>query len=93
MSKQQQGDLLANAGTAVPPQSAAGSPETLPATTELSIGQTLARWRTERGESVATVAARLRCDQTVIEALESDRFNDLGAPVFARGHLKRYAEL
>jgi cytoskeleton protein RodZ len=29
----------------------------------------------------------------VIEALESDRFNDLGAPVFARGHLKRYAEL
>ena len=42
---------------------------------------------------MSTVAARLRCDTAVIEALESDRFNDLGAPVFARGHLKRYAEL
>jgi len=93
MSEQQQGDLLANAGAPVPPQSAASPPETPPATTELSIGQTLARWRTERGESVATVVARLRCDQAVIEALENDRFNDLGAPVFARGHLKRYAEL
>ncbi|MBU3672900.1 MAG: DUF4115 domain-containing protein [Sinobacteraceae bacterium] len=101
MSEQQQGDLLANAGTAVPPQSA-GLPAAPAATgtlgvelpvVDLSIGQTLARWRAERGESIATVAARLRCDQAVIDALEGDRFNDLGAPVFARGHLKRYAEL
>jgi cytoskeleton protein RodZ len=60
---------------------------------DLSIGQTLARWRAQRGESVSNVAARLRCDVAVIEALEADRFNDLGAPVFARGHLKRYADL
>jgi cytoskeleton protein RodZ len=88
MSEQQQGDLLATAGTALPPQ-----PTVTPASSASSIGQTLARWRSERGESIAHVATRLKCDVAVIEALEADRFNDLGAPVFARGHLKRYAEL
>ena len=29
----------------------------------------------------------------MIEALESGRFAALGAPVFVRGHLRRYAEL
>ena len=102
MSEQKQGDLLAGASASpTPPASppAAASPVTPAGSTsavsdvDLSIGQTLARWREKRGESVSTVAARLRCDTAVIEALESDRFNDLGAPVFARGHLKRYAEL
>ena len=102
MSEQKQGDLLAGASASpTPPASppAAASPVTPPglisevSDADLSIGQTLARWRAQRGESVSTVAARLRCDTAVIEALESDRFNDLGAPVFARGHLKRYAEL
>ncbi|NDE00328.1 MAG: helix-turn-helix domain-containing protein [Gammaproteobacteria bacterium] len=88
MSDQQQGDLLASAGAGSPTPPAA-----TPASSELSIGQTLARWRGQRGESIAQVAARLKCDKAVIEALEADRFNDLGAPVFARGHLKRYAEL
>lgn len=102
MSEQQQGDLLAGASASpTPPASPAApaSPVTPAGSTsavsdvDLSIGQTLARWREKRGESVSAVAARLRCDNAVIEALESDRFNDLGAPVFARGHLKRYAEL
>lgn len=102
MSEQQQGDLLAGASASpTPPASpaAAASPVTPAGSTsavsdvDLSIGQTLARWREKRGESVSAVSARLRCDNAVIEALESDRFNDLGAPVFARGHLKRYAEL
>ena len=102
MSEQKQGDLLAGASASpTPPASppAAASPVTPPglisevSDADLSIGQTLARWRAQRGESVSTVAARLRCDTAVIEALESERFNDLGAPVFARGHLKRYAEL
>ncbi len=100
MSEQQQGDLLAGASAPpkLPPAAAAhpvtpaGSPSAL-SDVDLSIGQTLARWREQRGESVSAVAARLRCDNAVVEALESDRFNDLGAPVFARGHLKRYAEL
>ena len=29
----------------------------------------------------------------MIEALEANRFDDLGAPVFARGHLRKYARL
>lgn len=103
MSEQQQGDLLdgasappklppASPAAAASPVTPAGSPSAL-SEVDLSIGQTLARWREQRGESVSAVAARLRCDNAVVEALESDRFNDLGAPVFARGHLKRYAEL
>lgn len=103
MSEQQQGDLLdgasappklppASPAAAASPVTPAGSPSAL-SDVDLSIGQTLARWREQRGESVSAVAARLRCDNAVVEALESDRFNDLGAPVFARGHLKRYAEL
>ncbi len=38
-------------------------------------------------------AERLHVDAAVIEALESGRFAALGAPVFVRGHLRRYAEL
>ena len=94
MSEQQQGDLLAAAAASgsSAPTTAVDPPASAPEA-DLSIGQTLARWRAQRGESVSNVAARLRCDVAVIEALEADRFNDLGAPVFARGHLKRYADL
>lgn len=57
-----------------------------------TIGQQLARLRSERGLDVAKVASDLRCDRAVIEALEADRYADLGAVVFARGHLRRYAD-
>ncbi|MFO0509980.1 MAG: RodZ domain-containing protein [Gammaproteobacteria bacterium] len=58
-----------------------------------SIGQLLVRLRAERGLDIAKAAQELRCDRAVIEALEADRYADLGAPVFARGHLRRYADL
>lgn len=58
-----------------------------------TIGRTLARLREAQGLDIAKAAADLRCDRAVIEALESDRFADLGAAVFARGHLRRYADL
>lgn len=57
-----------------------------------SIGQLLARRRAERGLDIAKAAQELRCDRAVIEALEADRYADLGAAVFARGHLRRYAD-
>jgi len=57
-----------------------------------SIGQLLARLRGERGLDVAKVAQELRCDRAIIDALEADRYADLGAVVFARGHLRRYAD-
>jgi cytoskeleton protein RodZ len=39
------------------------------------------------------IAERLHIDQSVIDALEAEDFESFGAPVYARGHLKRYAEL
>jgi cytoskeleton protein RodZ len=59
----------------------------------VQIGETLRAAREVRGLSPDQAAARLRCDVRVIEALEAGRFADVGPPVFARGHLLRYAEL
>lgn len=57
-----------------------------------SIGQHLQRLREAKGLSIAAAAAKLHCDQSILVALEADRFEELGAPVFAQGHLRRYAE-
>lgn len=57
-----------------------------------SIGQQLKRLREAKGLSIAAAAAKLHCDQSILVALEADRFEELGAPVFAQGHLRRYAE-
>lgn len=62
-------------------------------TTEVSVGARLVAARSACGLTVAQVAQRLHCGRDLIEALEADRFADLGAPVFSRGHLRRYAEL
>jgi cytoskeleton protein RodZ len=59
----------------------------------VQIGETLRAAREGRGISLEQAATQLRCDQRVIEALEGGRFDDLGPPVFARGHLLRYAAL
>lgn len=56
-------------------------------------GARLRRQREAAGLTQQDVAERLNLDSGVIVALESDDFASLGAPVFARGHLKRYAAL
>jgi cytoskeleton protein RodZ len=38
-------------------------------------------------------AEHLHVDPSVLSALEGERFGELGAPVYARGHLRHYAEL
>ena len=38
-------------------------------------------------------AEKLHADPRVLEALEAERFDELGAAVFVRGHIRRYAEL
>lgn len=38
-------------------------------------------------------AEKLHVDPKVLESLEAERFEALGAPVYVRGHLKRYADL
>jgi len=49
--------------------------------------------RERRGYSVQHAAEEMHLDVRVIEALETNRFEALGAPVYARGHLRKYATL
>jgi cytoskeleton protein RodZ len=58
-----------------------------------AIGARLRSGRERVGMNVAQAAEKLHCDRQLIEALEAGRFKEIGAPVFARGHLRRYAEL
>lgn len=57
-----------------------------------SIGQRLRAGRERAGLSVAASAEKLHLDPKVIESLEADRFSELGAAVYVRGHLKRYGD-
>jgi cytoskeleton protein RodZ len=63
-----------------------------PDTAPRSIGQRLRAGRERSGLSIAAAAEKLHLDTKVIEALEADRFSDLGASVYVRGHLRRYAD-
>jgi cytoskeleton protein RodZ len=58
-----------------------------------AIGETLRTARERLGLGLGQAAERLHVDVQVIEALERGSFATLGAPVFVRGHLRRYAEL
>ena len=58
-----------------------------------SIGKTLARARIIQNLEQREVAAHLNVDLSVIQAIERDDFRTLGAPVFVRNYLKRYAQL
>lgn len=49
--------------------------------------------RERKGLSVSQVAERLHVDPHVVEHLESENFGPLGASVYVRGHIRRFAEL
>lgn len=66
-------------------------PATTPAA--ISLGARLREARERCGMSKQQVADKLHCDTAVIDALESDNYQFLGAPVYVRGHVRRYAEL
>ena len=57
-----------------------------------SIGERLRAGRERAGLSIAAAAEKLHLDNKVIESLEADRFAELGASVYVRGHLRRYAD-
>lgn len=57
-----------------------------------SIGGALRKGREHLGITHAQMGERLHVDAEVIAALEDERFAALGAPVFVRGHLRRYAQ-
>jgi cytoskeleton protein RodZ len=56
-------------------------------------GERLAEARREQQISVLEVAKELHIDEPKVRALERNEFEILGAPVFAKGHLKKYASL
>ncbi|MCC7463044.1 MAG: DUF4115 domain-containing protein [Gammaproteobacteria bacterium] len=57
------------------------------------LGQRLVRAREQRGLGVLQAAEKLHLEPQVIEALEAENFEALGAAVYVRGHLQRYADL
>lgn len=56
-------------------------------------GERLAEARREQKISILDVAKKLHLDEPKVRALERNDFDVLGAPVFAKGHLKKYAEI
>ena len=56
-------------------------------------GERLANARRELQISVLEIAKELHLDEAKVRALERNEFDVLGAPVFAKGHLRKYAEL
>jgi cytoskeleton protein RodZ len=58
-----------------------------------SLGTRLKTAREHAGLTVIQAAERLHVDPHLIEALEGERFEELGASVYVRGHVRHYAEL
>jgi cytoskeleton protein RodZ len=56
-------------------------------------GERLRQARHEQQISVLEVAKELHLDEPKVRALERNEFDVLGAPVFAKGHLRKYAQL
>jgi cytoskeleton protein RodZ len=57
------------------------------------IGARLRAGREKLGLTVLQVAERIHTDPRIVEAIEAENYDVLGAPVYARGHIKHYSEL
>lgn len=68
------------------------SSQTVPASSS-GVGEQLREAREREGFSIADVAGRLRMQVRVVEALEAENWERLGAPVFVRGQLRSYLRL
>ena len=56
-------------------------------------GERLAAARRDQDIAIKDIAKELHLDQHKVQALEQTQFDVLGAPVFAKGHLRKYAAL
>ena len=56
-------------------------------------GERLAEARREQQLAVIEIAKELHLDEYKVRALERNDFDVIGAPVFAKGHLRKYAQL
>ena len=61
--------------------------------TALGLGDRLRSARKARALTLQQAAFTLRLEESVLRALEDERYEVLGAAVFVRGHLKAYAKL
>ncbi|MCW5573348.1 MAG: helix-turn-helix domain-containing protein, partial [Steroidobacteraceae bacterium] len=67
--------------------------ETAGLTAGPGIGAQLRAARERAGLTTLQAAAKLHLEPRMIEALEAEEFAAIGAAVYVRGHLRRYAEL
>jgi cytoskeleton protein RodZ len=81
------------AGSSEPKTAGRGSVDAADAAESLTPGELLRRERERRSLSQLQAAEDLHLDRRVVEAIETNRFDLLGAPVYARGHLRKYAAL
>jgi hypothetical protein len=65
----------------------------LAAPAERSLGARLRAARQARGMGLAEAAAALHAPVRIIEAIEADDLDRMGAPVYSRGYLTSYARL
>lgn len=56
-------------------------------------GERLGAARTEQKVAVAEIAKELHISEEKVEALERNEFERLGAPVFAKGYMRKYSQL
>jgi len=59
----------------------------------ITAGEWLSQTRSQLGFTPQQAAERLNLDVWVVDALEANRFSALGPPVYAKGHLRKYATL
>jgi cytoskeleton protein RodZ len=57
------------------------------------VGARLRGARERAGLSLVSAAEKLHVDAAVLDALEAEKFEQLGAPVYVRGYLRHYADL
>jgi cytoskeleton protein RodZ len=59
----------------------------------VGIGSRLRDCRERMGLTQAQAAEKLHVEARSLQALETEDFDSFGAPVFVRGHIRRYCEL
>ena len=60
---------------------------------EISCGELLARTRQEKDLNTEEIAKELRINVSIIEMMEGNEFQSIGAPVFVKGYLRQYANI
>lgn len=60
---------------------------------QLTPGELLKLAREKKELAISTIGKQLKLDNRSVEALERNEFESIGAPVFVKGHLRKYASI